>query len=1234
MGQKREGGRASWRGAATGGSPDAIGGALLLAALLQAQAARGEGLDARAILAKLSDTHALTDDEVGLLQLAVAIEAPHLLTAVELAAVLDPQALIDLGLAPELVADLLDDGPMVALQRLKLAFAGKLKAALASAERKAFGDEAQLFKAAAQSEGGDAAAEAAAGGSSAAGLSPLALLAGVAGLGAVGVALGGDGGSSGRSGANVNDAPTAATDTVAATEDAAVTFDVRTNDSDVDGDALAVTAINGVAISSATPVTLAGIGTVALNANGTLTFNPLANFNGAPSFTYTLSDGRGGTATGTVNLAVAPVNDAPVNSLPAAAPGATQGSALPVAGVTVADVDGGALTTTLSLAAGQGTLAIGAVAGGAAVTGSGSASVVLTGTAAQINASLAALSYTSSATFSGAAQLTVSTSDGALTDTDTLAINVARVQSGVVSDGYVAGGTVFIDVNGNGRLDPGEPSTTTRADGSYAFATNAVGPVVAFGGTNIDTGLPNLVTLTAPAGSTVVNPLTTVVQALVASGVSAATANAQVTAALGLPAGTNLASYDILAKPATDPVALAAQKAATQIVTLLNTARDAAGATNASSVEAAIVAKIAAAVGGGTTIDLGSTAMLSSLLTGVTGLPAGAVSSTVAKTAAINQVIAKAGDLGAISDLVIATSKPNANLAPATTPDAVATTRGQPVTFDVRTNDVDPEGAALKVTAINGTALQAGVPVTVTGGAITLNANGTLTFTPTMTFVGTPSFTYTLSDGVNSSAGTINLSVTAPSSTLNVAPADFAGVVANAATLAGQGVLEIDVGGPGTIGALTITEAQAATLIGAGLELAVEDDITLSAAATHLSNNLQSLQALGVDTIAVASALTAVDIDAGGLAGLLGTPLPQFDATRTDASLDVTLNVLGSAGTDLFAGVTESLATIAALGSAGIDHLDVNGAAMLGSTEISDAQAAALVAAGIDFADGDSITVEAAGTQLSTSLGDLQSLGVDVVAAAGVAQLSVAVGAAGIDGLAALPQFDVAQSDGALDVTLEIDALALASEVDVGTLLGVDVLAGVTTPDLYGALIDALTDAGIDRIEISAAGRVELTDGLADVLGDLDGFAAPAADLVLDATGSGDRLLTSLREMADLGVDSVELSDQGSDPVYVDLSDGPTEAGELLALLDTLDSDGDDATALFSGSSELSLVVDQATAEVIAQTSGALDKLVELGFTQVAVLDGVNNSSIMTLETAFDVTLIGQGDPLYDYLSN
>ncbi|RFC68498.1 MULTISPECIES: DUF4082 domain-containing protein [Mesorhizobium] len=81
------------------------------------------------------------------------------------------------------------------------------------------------------------------------------------------------------------------------------------NDTDANGDALSITGVSD-----------AVNGTVAINSqNGTVVFTPTAGYTGAASFKYTISDGRGGTSTAMVSLAV--------NTLPTGvslfAPGAT-----------------------------------------------------------------------------------------------------------------------------------------------------------------------------------------------------------------------------------------------------------------------------------------------------------------------------------------------------------------------------------------------------------------------------------------------------------------------------------------------------------------------------------------------------------------------------------------------------------------------------------------------------------------------------------------------------------------------------------------------------------------------------------------------------------------------------------------------------------------------------------------------------------------------------------------------
>jgi VCBS repeat-containing protein len=102
----------------------------------------------------------------------------------------------------------------------------------------------------------------------------------------------------------VNDAPVAVNDTYTATEDTPLTvtaLGVLINDTDVEGDLLTAVKVSDPAH-----------GVVTLNANGSFTYTPTANYNGSDSFTYQANDGAANSNVATVSLTVTPVNDAPV----------------------------------------------------------------------------------------------------------------------------------------------------------------------------------------------------------------------------------------------------------------------------------------------------------------------------------------------------------------------------------------------------------------------------------------------------------------------------------------------------------------------------------------------------------------------------------------------------------------------------------------------------------------------------------------------------------------------------------------------------------------------------------------------------------------------------------------------------------------------------------------------------------------------------------------------------------
>ena len=139
----------------------------------------------------------------------------------------------------------------------------------------------------------------------------------------------------------VNDPPVAVNDTAPATdEDTATTIiasSLLRNDTDVEGDPLVLSSVQNAINGTATLVA------------GNVLFTPDSNYNGPASFTYTISDGHGGFSTATVNIAVNPVNDAPV-AVGDTAPATDEDTATTITATTLLrndrDIDGDLLTIT------------------------------------------------------------------------------------------------------------------------------------------------------------------------------------------------------------------------------------------------------------------------------------------------------------------------------------------------------------------------------------------------------------------------------------------------------------------------------------------------------------------------------------------------------------------------------------------------------------------------------------------------------------------------------------------------------------------------------------------------------------------------------------------------------------------------------------------------------------------------------------------------------------------------
>jgi hypothetical protein len=179
----------------------------------------------------------------------------------------------------------------------------------------------------------------------------------------------GDGGSATTSGAktiHVNQRPIANNDMYTLNEDTTLTLaapGVLTNDTDANNDAITVSKVNGSTTNVGTAVALTG-GSLTLNADGSFTFVPMANWNGTQTFTYNVKDVLERSTAGTVTLNVTSVDDAVVFSATSNAQVTTNtvtfvedaGPVTLLPDATLSDIDASTLTSlTITHTGAQGT---------------------------------------------------------------------------------------------------------------------------------------------------------------------------------------------------------------------------------------------------------------------------------------------------------------------------------------------------------------------------------------------------------------------------------------------------------------------------------------------------------------------------------------------------------------------------------------------------------------------------------------------------------------------------------------------------------------------------------------------------------------------------------------------------------------------------------------------------------------------------------------------------------------
>ena len=205
--------------------------------------------------------------------------------------------------------------------------------------------------------------------------------------------------------------------------------------------------------------------------------------------------------------------------------------------------------------------------------------------------------------------VTVSYADGGGTLEFLSSAYVDIWHSGRVLDGYLANALVWVDyndnalldwtdANGNGLWNAGEGESWTLSDtsgqfnglvgmGNLMLAANPADPESTI---DISTGKPFIGSFSAPCGSAVINPLTTLLTAAMASG----STEAELKTALGIAPTVDLTTFDpfIAAATAADAdaarLALQVQGIATQITNLIHITASATGSSATAKISSSI----------------------------------------------------------------------------------------------------------------------------------------------------------------------------------------------------------------------------------------------------------------------------------------------------------------------------------------------------------------------------------------------------------------------------------------------------------------------------------------------------------------------------------------------------------------------------------------------------------------------------------------------------------------------
>ena len=555
-----------------------------------------------------------------------------------------------------------------------------------------------------------------------------------------------------------NTAPVASNDTSTTNEDSSIAINVLANDSDLEGDVL-----------TPSVVTQPSHGAVTINANRTITYSPAANFNGTDSFTYRVSDGALSSNTATVTITVIPVNDAPV----AAADAATTGKNVAV-GINVlandTDVDGDPLTPSI-----------------VASPLHGSVSVNSNGT----------ITYSPATDYLGSDSFTYQVSDGLLaSNIVTVSLIVAVVNSAPVAvndsantledtsvpidvltndsdpDGQSltpsiysqpAHGAVVVNANGTVTYTPaanyhGVDSFTYRVSDGLLYSNVATvslvvdsvndAPVAAADSTTTPKNVSVVINVLANDSDVDGDVLTPMIGASPSHGTVTVNANGTIT----YTPVTNYLGSDSFAYQVSDGLLTSNTVSVDLTVVAVNSApvavNDSANTDEDTAVTIDALANDSDPDGQSLTGSIVSQPTHGAVVINVSGTMTYTPFANYHGTDSFTYRVSDGSLFSNIATVSIGIA--SINDAPIAAADSASTGKNVAVAINVLANDGDVDGDLLTPTIVTSPA----------HGTATINANGTIVYTPANAFVGSDVFTYRVSDGsLFSNSATVSVTV-------------------------------------------------------------------------------------------------------------------------------------------------------------------------------------------------------------------------------------------------------------------------------------------------------------------------------------------------------------------------------------------------------------------------------------------------------------------------------------------